>query len=253
MKRLIFTTGILLIGWLVGAPKASSLVMSDDEILDWGRGEPLCVDAEKSRRYRLDFGINTGEALEECDCYRIEGTECEGELWQLLWSLSYIEDFHRAIDNPGRWITNLYSWVNRRIDMIREDQRGGRGVYGWNATSGHPDHQQIIYLGHYLFSRNNPIMRVNTLVHEARHSEAAGNYYLHVNCREGPLQGRAGCDQRYLRSGGGAYSFSVYIYAWLYYNGKDDEVSPAMKDWAKNTANAIIDNQFIEQPDYRLR
>lgn len=224
-----------------------SFVIQDSDLYADGGGT-YCFPGYNVDRYVSDFGI---------DREAFTGNACGGqELWKLLWSLSDLDEFRNVVRAPSSWINNLYQWVARRIDFLgRERNAGSRlcpTVTVLASNSSPLGSEKTMTICNAFFNKN-VFYRMTILIHEARHSDAAGNYYPHVACQEGPNAGRSSCDQRFQRSGGGAWSFTVYPFAWLYYNGRAEEISPAVKDWAKNTANAILDDLFVEQPEYRLR
>lgn len=231
---------------------AHGLVLHDDENIEYVRGEPICMDEIRARRFESDFKLN-----QELDARtRIEGSWCSGPLWQLMWSLAYLDEMKNSVRAPSSWINGLYGWFKRRVLLInylwRRSDNANRSI-AQNRTNSAPDKQEVVVFPRF-FNMDNPVNRMALLVHEARHSDAAGGYYLHVTCTRGAFNGVAGgCDATYQPSRGGAYSFLIYIYAWIYYNGLDEQVSPAMKDWAKNTANAYLESRFNSDPDYRLR
>lgn len=239
---------LLLIIMAVSPLRSSwSFVMRDSELYADGGGT-YCFPGYNVDRYVSDFGI---------DREAFTGNACGGqELWMLLWSLSDLDELRNVVRAPSSWINNLYQWVARRIDFLGRDRNVGSRVCPTEtvlaSNSSPAGSEKTITICNAFFNKN-LFYRMAVLIHEARHSDASGNYYQHVACQEGSRAGRRNCDQRYQRTGGGSWSFMVYPFSWIYYNGRDEEISPAIKDWAKNIANSILDSEFIEQPEYRLR
>lgn len=226
----------------------TAFVIHDSGNYNNDTGNPNCIPQADANRYTRDFGINA----DTYHCERMTGDRCSGEeVWQLMWSVSYLEKMRDGIANPNSWVRNLYNWTKRRTISYCDAGSGSRyaGFNAYNQVLNNAENPQVILTNRF-FNIRNPLRRMFILAHEARHSD--GEEFLHVVCEDGPMEGLHSCDQEFRNSGGGAYSVMVNLAAWVVYNGRYRHFAPAAKEWARDFGNATLDERFITQPDYRI-